>query len=136
MYLLDSILKNVGGVYRQEFAINIIATFGHAFSLCSYDDRARLRKMIDTWTDYLGIPVFPVRLIEACRDVIRQSTQVRLIHTDSKSKSGGPMSNPINVLVMNQLQSLIRQKQIHLSSNRHDFGAQSQLQTLNEVNIL
>lgn len=30
--------------------------------------------MIDTWRDYLGVPVFPNKLIENCRDVIRQSS--------------------------------------------------------------
>lgn len=70
-YLLDSILKNVGGVYRQEFAKNIAETFRHSYNVCLDEDKLRLKKMLETWRDYLGLPIFSQRTIENCREVVR-----------------------------------------------------------------
>lgn len=63
MYLLDSIAKNVGGVYIREFANSLVITFCRAFeSVQDPNTKALYLKLLKTWPQFF--PPEKVRLIE------------------------------------------------------------------------
>ncbi|TPX37058.1 hypothetical protein SmJEL517_g00862 [Synchytrium microbalum] len=49
LYLLDSIVKNLGGVFVLEFSRNIVKTFAQAYDSVSWEDRARMAKLVESW---------------------------------------------------------------------------------------
>ncbi|XP_063722683.1 pre-mRNA cleavage complex 2 protein Pcf11-like isoform X3 [Symsagittifera roscoffensis] len=58
MYLLDSIVKNVGEPYRQMFTENIVTTFCNTFERVDQTTRAKLYKLRTTWN-----PLFPHKML-------------------------------------------------------------------------
>ncbi|KAJ3015007.1 mRNA 3' end processing factor [Thoreauomyces humboldtii] len=57
-YLLDSILKNVGGAYLGLFARNIVQIFATAFDAVEGEDRQRFVKVLSTWKHHPPGPLF------------------------------------------------------------------------------
>ena len=56
VYLMDSILKNVGKNYIPAFQKNLIATFTNAFSQVSSADKEKLKVLIMTpWSIYFAL---------------------------------------------------------------------------------
>lgn len=49
LYLIDSIIKNVGGVYIELFESNIANLFCDAFNLCDDKDKEKFIKVLSTW---------------------------------------------------------------------------------------
>lgn len=62
---MDSILKNVGGVYCSLFASSVLEIFKGAYDTMSKDDRGRLSKLIPTWKKPPGNkpPLFPPQIL-------------------------------------------------------------------------
>ncbi|KAJ8326589.1 mRNA 3' end processing factor, variant 2 [Batrachochytrium dendrobatidis] len=58
IYLMDSIIKNVGGIYRTLFAKNIVSVFSDAYSAVDQADQLRLQKLVRTWATYPSGPLF------------------------------------------------------------------------------
>ncbi|CAH1974031.1 unnamed protein product [Acanthoscelides obtectus] len=54
LYLIDCIVKNVGGTYTQLFSQNIVSTFCNVFKAVDEKTRAEMFKLRQTWND-----VFP-----------------------------------------------------------------------------
>lgn len=54
LYLVDSIVKNVGGEYIQAFRLNIFKIFTSVYDKVDYETCARLRKLLNTWSDIFG----------------------------------------------------------------------------------
>ncbi|VEN50304.1 unnamed protein product [Callosobruchus maculatus] len=54
LYLVDCIVKNVGGTYTQLFSQNIVSTFCNVFKAVDEKTRAEMFKLRQTWND-----VFP-----------------------------------------------------------------------------
>uniref|UniRef100_A0A7S0BKE9 CID domain-containing protein n=1 Tax=Rhodosorus marinus TaxID=101924 RepID=A0A7S0BKE9_9RHOD len=54
LYLVDSIVKNVGGEYIQAFRLNIFKVFTSMYEIADYETCARLRKLLNTWSDIFG----------------------------------------------------------------------------------
>merc|ERR1711937_915547 len=54
LYLLDSILKNIGGEYVNIISKRIVETFSHVFET-AMDERKRMSlfKLRNTWTQYI-----------------------------------------------------------------------------------
>lgn len=65
IYLLDSIIKNVGGVYLQLFSKNIINTFCNAFEKLDTNNRISMVHLLKTW-----IGVFPQEQVSAIQEKI------------------------------------------------------------------
>jgi pre-mRNA cleavage complex 2 protein Pcf11 len=65
IYLLDSIIKNVGGVYLQLFSKNIINTYCNAFEKLDTNNRISMVHLLKTW-----IGVFPQEQVSAIQDRI------------------------------------------------------------------
>ncbi|CAG8543431.1 10925_t:CDS:10 [Paraglomus occultum] len=60
LYLLDSISKNVGGIYIQIFSHNLARTFLDAYNVVDQATKQKLEKVLSTWKQGLnGNPVFP-----------------------------------------------------------------------------
>lgn len=58
MYLLDSISKNVGGAYIDQFAIHLPDTLGETFDVSGPKVRASLQALVRTWEG-----VFPADVV-------------------------------------------------------------------------
>ena len=60
MYLLDSILKNIGEPYVSIFSKNIATLFLRAFTAVNADEKARLQRLAGTWPG-----LFPPEVLSA-----------------------------------------------------------------------
>ncbi|RWS00845.1 pre-mRNA cleavage complex 2 protein Pcf11-like isoform X1 [Dinothrombium tinctorium] len=68
LYLMDSICKNINGVYVKLFTQNIVSTFCHVFEKADEKTRLSLYKLRQTWND-----IFPARKLYAVDVRIQQS---------------------------------------------------------------
>ncbi len=50
-YLMDSIMKNVGGPYAAYFSKNIVIAFIFAYDNCSANEKIRYQKLLTTWEE-------------------------------------------------------------------------------------
>lgn len=66
LYLIDSICKNVGGVYISIFGRSMVNVFLDAYTLTDLAARERFERLLQTWKNGLpgGRPVFPRHVIE------------------------------------------------------------------------
>ena len=64
LYVMDSILKNVGGVFTRIVMQNLAAVFSGAFAHVDNAIRASMIKLLDTWQTQA---VFPPHLIDDIR---------------------------------------------------------------------
>ncbi|KAI8802645.1 hypothetical protein BJ742DRAFT_832196 [Cladochytrium replicatum] len=76
-YLLDSICKNVGTVYSKQFSHNLIRTYLVAFDAMESDDRQRLQKVLMTWWNHPGGPLFPPSILHQLDTAVKQLSQGR-----------------------------------------------------------
>ncbi|KAI8893999.1 hypothetical protein BC833DRAFT_606532, partial [Globomyces pollinis-pini] len=65
LYLMDSILKNVGRSYRQLFQKNLVSNFAAAFAVVDQNEKESLKKLIHTWRTHPGGYLFPSHVIGA-----------------------------------------------------------------------
>eukprot|EP00170_Pyropia_yezoensis_P000040 contig_664_g40 len=77
LYLLDSICKNVGGVYTAAFAARIQSTFLDTYAVCAAPVRRSLLRMLGTWTPVFG-----------------EETVASLAHHVAAMDAAGPMPPP------------------------------------------
>ncbi|OAD09225.1 hypothetical protein MUCCIDRAFT_136583 [Mucor lusitanicus CBS 277.49] len=66
LYLIDSICKNVGGVYITNFSRNMVNVFLDAYTLTDPTVRKSFERLLQTWKNGMpgGHPVFPRHIIE------------------------------------------------------------------------
>lgn len=66
LYLIDSICKNIGGVYIAHFARNITQVFLDAYKVTDLQTRRSFERLLQTWKNGMpnGAPVFPRHVIE------------------------------------------------------------------------
>ncbi len=62
LYLLDSIVKNIGGVYVRRFSQNLYNVFRNVFSVSPPATRASMHRLLNTWP-----PIFGHELVTALR---------------------------------------------------------------------
>jgi len=65
LYVLDSIVKNVGGLYKTQLAHNLYSTFMDAYTLVDGQTRKSMEAMLKTWKEPIFgsmevRPVFPI----------------------------------------------------------------------------
>ncbi|KAJ3130367.1 hypothetical protein HK098_002596 [Nowakowskiella sp. JEL0407] len=80
-YLLDSICKNVGGVYLTRFAQNLVRTFKVAYDAVDHDDRQRMAKVLVTWWNTGGVSLFPPLVLHQIEDIVK-ATNSHQIHVN------------------------------------------------------
>jgi hypothetical protein len=49
LYLVDSIVKNIGGPYQQLFQRNIVTSFRHVYESVDEGTRVAMRRLLSTW---------------------------------------------------------------------------------------
>ncbi|KAG2219580.1 hypothetical protein INT45_002538 [Circinella minor] len=67
LYLIDSICKNVGGVYLECFGRDIASTFLDAYTVTDVNVRRSFERLLHTWKNGMpnGAPVFSRQIIES-----------------------------------------------------------------------
>ncbi|KAH3757770.1 pre-mRNA cleavage complex 2 protein Pcf11 [Pelomyxa schiedti] len=68
LYLLDSIIKNIGGAYVNLFARNIVNTFIRTFVGVDDSTREALLRLLRTWQQQ---PIFPMAAVRAIEVALR-----------------------------------------------------------------
>jgi hypothetical protein len=114
IYLLDSIIKNVGSVYIQRIERVIIPLFKHVYRYASPDDKLRLQKLLGTWINFNGKPLFKPETLNQLKYIIpSENITARIssiLHQKSQIQALNPL-DPINnthVNTLNQLLSLVK----------------------------
>ncbi|KAI8365709.1 hypothetical protein BD560DRAFT_401445 [Blakeslea trispora] len=102
LYLIDSICKNVGGIYISYFSRNMVNVFLDAYTLTDPTVRKSFERLLQTWKNGMpgGHPVFPRHVIEPIeRSIvyIREKTPASKYPHPSSGSKGSPMSNSIHV---------------------------------------
>ncbi|KAG0750459.1 hypothetical protein G6F57_004437 [Rhizopus arrhizus] len=89
LYLIDSICKNVGGIYITIFGRNMVNVFLDAYTLSEPSVRERFERLLQTWKNGMpgGRPVFPRHVIEPIEKSIiyireKQAKQSNNIHVN------------------------------------------------------
>ncbi|KAL3897048.1 MAG: hypothetical protein SGCHY_003680 [Lobulomycetales sp.] len=91
LYALDSILKNIGAPYPALIAPALPRVIETVWSLCTApEDRARISKVIGTWANYNGRPIFPVETMSA----LAQITGAYPVPINQSASIGGSSSAP------------------------------------------
>jgi hypothetical protein len=125
MYLVDSILKNVGGVYVGAFSRNIVETFRTSLRICVQEDQLRLKKLLDTWKNMDGRALFPSHLLDAMDQIVREKLQPLRPPTQIRQTT--------NALLEQQIMAVLQQKQAELRMNPMDPLIASNIQILGQV---
>lgn len=73
LYLVDSIVKNIGGPYVNAFRVNLFHTFTHAYGSTTPQVRMSMHRLLGTWP-----PVFGMEVVTAMRR--------RVSHIDAASQ--------------------------------------------------
>lgn len=72
MYLMDSICKNIGGIYLSLFSMNLTKIFGQTYNLVDSDTQMKLKRLVNTWKDYPKGPLFSQNILENLNSFINQ----------------------------------------------------------------
>eukprot|EP00775_Hariotina_reticulata_P009364 gene9364-9527_t len=64
LYLIDSILKNVGGPYKASFSKRLHEAFGSVWDVTSQDKRTSLNKLYGTWANLLPADQAPTTYLQ------------------------------------------------------------------------
>ncbi|CDH54150.1 mrna cleavage factor complex component [Lichtheimia corymbifera JMRC:FSU:9682] len=116
LYLIDSICKNVGGVYIDHFARNIVSTFMDAYTLTDPQTRRSFERLLQTWKNGLpnGHPVFSRHVIESIErpvNYMRERQGAQPMHQSPRPK------HPLPQQQQQQQQQQQRNQHIHVNPN-------------------
>ncbi|KND04116.1 uncharacterized protein SPPG_01555 [Spizellomyces punctatus DAOM BR117] len=73
LYLMDSIIKNVGGIYINLFARNIVRIFVSAYEMVDADDKQRFFKVLSTWKSQPTGPIFSNNIMAGIESAMRKA---------------------------------------------------------------
>ncbi|KAI8379571.1 uncharacterized protein BYT42DRAFT_636000 [Radiomyces spectabilis] len=109
LYLIDSICKNVGGVYISHFARNIVSIYLDAYTLTDRTTRMSFERMLQTWKNGMpnGAPVFARHVIE---QIERAVNYIREQQHQQGSPRRYPTASPMATMSP-------RNSQIHVNPN-------------------
>ncbi|RCH81269.1 hypothetical protein CU097_005068, partial [Rhizopus azygosporus] len=120
LYLIDSICKNVGGVYISIFGRNMVNTFLDAYTLSDANVRRSFERLLQTWKNGLpgGRPVFPRHIIEPIeRSIIDPRLKNATPPQQQAAKPESPMASTSTLNLstttanlLSQLQSILPQQ--------------------------
>ena len=150
IYLMDSILKNVGGIFQSTFADVVVSIFKHSFEAMSRNDRSKLVKVLKTWRAMPGRaspPIFPNSLLDEMEKYVAHQSRMELSKGSVSngyvpgSKVNAPALNktaqfeiPVqNKHVITQITTLLQQKQNIATMYPDDQTNKNQISTLGQV---
>ncbi|KAJ3330945.1 hypothetical protein HDU76_004453 [Blyttiomyces sp. JEL0837] len=73
LYLMDSICKNIGSVYVNLFARNLLASFTSAYDAIDAEDKQKFARVVGTWRSMNGRPLFPLPLVTQLENHMNRS---------------------------------------------------------------
>ncbi|KAJ3411160.1 hypothetical protein HDV05_002674 [Chytridiales sp. JEL 0842] len=154
---MDSILKNVGGVYINLFGRNIIQNFKGAYTAVSSDDRQRFAKVVKTWRTNPSGPIFPAVTLGQLEAFLLEPPRPVAVPYASMN-AAQPISNPLapvsgypiptlpqsaasdallqsdtSRLILKQIQDLLAQKQQQIIINPSDALSRTQIPILSQL---
>ncbi|KAG9064158.1 hypothetical protein KI688_003345 [Linnemannia hyalina] len=89
LYLIDSILKNVGGPYLNLFARTIVTLFLDAYAVVDTSAKASFEKVLGTWPNWTS-QLFPKELISKIEQGVRSMRQQKQGSHQPSSSHGKP----------------------------------------------
>ncbi|KAG0291187.1 hypothetical protein BGZ96_005410 [Linnemannia gamsii] len=89
LYLIDSIIKNVGGPYLNQFARTIVTLFLDAYAVVDSSAKASFEKVLGTWPNWTS-QLFPKELIAKIEQGVRSMRQQKQGSYQSSSSHGKP----------------------------------------------
>lgn len=75
LYLMDSILKNIGPPFVNRFAVNVFNVFTNTYSLSPPQVRASMHRLLNTWP-----PIFGHDLVNAMRQSVHDQDMANTSH--------------------------------------------------------
>jgi len=72
MYLMDSILKNIGEPYISLFSGNLTKLFGQTYNLVDSDTQMKFKRLVNTWKNYPKGPLFSHNILDNLNVIINQ----------------------------------------------------------------
>ncbi|KAJ3074807.1 hypothetical protein HDU98_010162 [Podochytrium sp. JEL0797] len=141
LYLMDSICKNVGPAYSTLFERNLIQSFTNAYASVSLQDREKFKKVVATWK--LVVPTGA----HAGRSVFGVDLTGRLDAFMAGARGGGgvggavgngvgqpgPQQSLSSIVLQQQIQALLTQKQNAVLMNPRDTASRDQLGILTQL---
>ncbi|KAF7723319.1 hypothetical protein EC973_002116 [Apophysomyces ossiformis] len=103
LYLIDSICKNVGEVYVNHFARNIVSIFLDAYTRTEPHTRRNFERLLQTWKNGMpnGGPVFARHIIESIERALNymreQSQSSSTPHQQQRQMGVSPRNQQIHV---------------------------------------
>ena len=129
LYVLDSVVKNVGTPYTLFLGRNLFSTFMNAYTLVDAPVRAKLKEMLKTWKEPVPgsmdqRPVFPVEttrpidnaLLKAQTAFLANMSRQKQAATPNPQWRGNPIPPQLNGRYNPQTQQVYTQ---HNVSNGH-----------------
>lgn len=89
LYLIDSIIKNVGGPYLNQFARTIVTLFLDAYAVVDPPAKASFEKVLGTWPNWTS-QLFPKELIVKIEQGVRSMRQQKQGSYQPSSTHGKP----------------------------------------------
>ncbi|KAF9147708.1 hypothetical protein BG015_010610 [Linnemannia schmuckeri] len=89
LYLIDSIIKNVGGPYLNLFARTIVTLFLDAYAVVDSSAKASFEKVLGTWPNWTS-QLFPKELITKIEQGVRAMRQQKQGSYQPSSSHGKP----------------------------------------------
>ncbi|ORY53473.1 hypothetical protein BCR33DRAFT_710893 [Rhizoclosmatium globosum] len=136
---MDSICKNVGPVYTRLFANDLVASFSNAYAAVSPEDRERFRKVVNTWKlpDVKTggrAPLFDpalTRNLDTFMNNYRDGNNGAALNTGNCTTP--PNQSLTSIVLQQQIQALLTQKQQAVLLNPQDTASRSQIPVLTQL---
>jgi hypothetical protein len=118
-YLLDSIIKNVGGAYKLQFGRNIVQLFCRKYS---DPNKPQMEKLLATWLNFFGE-----------KTVAEIRARLRLPFVPPPPPKPKPKPAPPNHAT-ETVKKLLREYRLHIEANRDNptFDAETLMATLRQ----
>lgn len=141
MYLVDSIVKNVGGVYRAEFAPRIYAMFTECYLGVSADVQQKLARLATFWADKFDPSIHRALtdFVRSRQSLKRKAGDAAMTPPTAQPPAMIPQPPPVipfspaQLNLMHAVQSLLMQRQQAAMMMPGDMSLLGQVQTLQQV---
>jgi pre-mRNA cleavage complex 2 protein Pcf11 len=164
LYVLDSIVKNVGTPYTLYFGRNLFKTFMESYAVVDQPVRRKMEEMLRTWKEPVpgsmdSRPVFSHRLVQPIENALLKARAATMSqpgmmpgrprsavpHRDTPTPPGMrfPPGHPAQQYtsnggqsLSNDIRNLIAAMQAEASRNPHDHGVQTRLRALHDLQVV
>ncbi|PTD08184.1 ATPase WRNIP1 C26H5.02c [Fusarium culmorum] len=164
LYVLDSIVKNVGTPYTLYFGRNLFKTFMESYAVVDQPVRRKMEEMLRTWKEPVpgsmdSRPVFSHELVRPIENALLKARAATMPqagmmpgrprsavpHRDTPTPPGMrfPPGHPAQQYtsnggqsLSNDIRNLIVTTQAEASRNPHDHGVQTRLRALHDLQVV